>query len=151
MKLILLRHGDRSPGFSDVPLSGRGLEQAQNLAGNKDLITASKIYCSPKRRALQTVEPLVKNTAIPMETTNEVDQMRQIESPSDFTRRISLFLDALPRQQKETILVCSHSDWLQQAVLLLAGDDQMFAPHSFFSCAEFKIFQFENGQWNFLA
>lgn len=151
MKLILLRHGDRSPGFSDVPLSAKGLEQAQALADNSPLLGANKIYCSPKRRALQTIEPLVKTSGISMEITNEVDQMRQIEAPSDFTRRISRFLDSLPRTEEQTVIVCSHSDWLQQAVLLLANEDQVFAPYSFFGCAEFKIFQYESGQWNFLA
>lgn len=151
MKLILLRHGDRSPGFSDVPLSPKGLEQAHALAHKKELLGVGKIYCSPKRRALQTVDQLVKTSEIHMEITNDVDQMRQIESPNDFTRRILGFISSLPRSEDQTVLVCSHSDWLQQAVLLLASDEQVFAPYSFFGCAEFKIFEYAGGQWNYLA
>ncbi len=151
MKLILLRHGDRSPGFSDVPLSPKGLEQALALAHAKEFAGIERIYCSPKRRALQTIEPLVKAAGTAVEITNEVDQMRQIEAPSDFTRRISRFLDSLPRSEPQTVLVCSHSDWLQHAVLLLEGPQQVFAPYSFFGCAEFKVFEYANSQWNFIS
>lgn len=149
MKLILLRHGDRSPGFSDVPLSEKGTAQARELTQIPELLTATKILCSPKRRALQTIEPLTKTLGISAQVVHELDQMRQIESPSDFLQRVQRFLDTLPRTSKETILLCSHSDWLQQAVLLLANDEQVFAPYSFFSCAEYKIFNFEGTLWNF--
>ncbi|MCC6137575.1 MAG: histidine phosphatase family protein [Bdellovibrionaceae bacterium] len=149
MKLILLRHGDRSPGFSDVPLSEKGLQQAQELTQKQELLGVTQILCSPKRRALQTVEPLTKTLGLHLNILQELDQMRQIESPNDFMERVQRFLMALPRTSPETLLVCSHSDWLQQAVLLLASDDQVFAPYSFFSCAEFKIFNFQSPNWNF--
>ncbi len=149
MKLILLRHGDRSPGFSDVPLSEKGLAQARELTQKNDLLNVDYVYCSPKRRALQTIEPLMLVLGKKMEITNELDQMRQVESPTDFLHRILNFLDTLPKNSQSSVLLCSHSDWLQQAVLALAGEHQTFAPYSFFSCAEYKIFTYENNEWTF--
>lgn len=149
MKLILLRHGDRSPGFSDVPLSEKGHQQARELAQKKELLSATKVISSPKRRALQTIEPLVKTLGTSAEITGDLDQMKPIESPTDFVRRIESFLSQLPRASKDSYLLCSHSDWLQQAVLSMASPDQVFAPYSFFSCAEFKIFTFENSEWTY--
>lgn len=149
MKLILLRHGDRSPGFSDVPLSEKGHAQARELTQKKELLSVHQVFCSPKRRALQTIEPLMLVTGKNAKVTNELDQMRQIESPTDFLNRIQRFLDTLPKNSQESVLLCSHSDWLQQAVLALAHEKQTFAPYSFFSCAEYKIFNFENHEWTF--
>jgi broad specificity phosphatase PhoE len=148
MKLILLRHGDRSPGFNDIPLSDKGYYQAQKLTQENTLQGVSKIYSSPKRRARETVEPLCQMLEIPAEITLDLDQMKQIESPLDFTNRVQRVLDGLPKTGTTTILLCSHSDWLQTAVLCM---DQTFTSHAFFSCAEYKIFSYENMQWKFLS
>jgi broad specificity phosphatase PhoE len=149
MKLILLRHGDRSPGFSDVPLSEKGHAQARELTQKKELLNSTQVYCSPKRRALQTIEPLMTVLGKKAEVTNDLDQMRHIESPTDFLNRIQRFIDTLPKNSSEIVLLCSHSDWLQQAVLAMGNEQQTFAPYSFFSCAEYKFFNFENNQWTF--
>lgn len=147
MKLILLRHGDRSPGFSDVPLSDKGLQQAIKLSQNPSLASTELLYCSPKKRAQQTIIPLAQKLSLPIETLQELDQMREIESPKDFMQRVQKFIDSLQKQSTTTLLICSHSDWLQQAVLLLASEAQLFAPYSFFSCAEYKVFEYINNEW----
>ena len=149
MKLILLRHGDRSPGFNDVPLSNKGLQQALDLQQKKSLSLIEVLYCSPKKRAQQTLAPLAQKLALPIETLSELDQMRDIETPQDFIQRVQKFIDSLPKTTSTTWLVCSHSDWLQQAVFLLANDTQLFAPYSFFSCAEFKTFAYIENEWRY--
>lgn len=140
MILILLRHGDRNPGFNDVSLSDKGLAQAQELAHKSDFLKIDKILCSPKMRARQTIEPLSHHLAQSVHISNDLDQMKQSETSHDFALRVQKVLSALPKTSSETWLLCSHSDWLQQAVFLLASEKQNFAPYSFFSCAEYKVF-----------
>lgn len=149
MKLIFLRHGDRNAGFGDVPLSTRGHQQAEELSQTPELHKVDHIYCSPKRRARETVEPLAQTLGQNIDIVTDLDQMKQIENPNDFSRRIHHFLSALPVTEGKTILVCSHSDWLQAATLLLGGEE--FIPHAFFSCAEYKIFENKEGTWKVLT
>lgn len=149
MTLILLRHGDRSPGFSDVPLSQKGHVQAQTLARHPDLKNIRRILCSPKLRAQQTVQPLSQELGLTIETSFELDQMKQIESSPDFATRVQRFLESLPKNEDTTVLICSHSDWLQTAVSHL-GEAEKFMAHAFFSCAEYKKFKYAGGAWTVL-
>jgi broad specificity phosphatase PhoE len=64
-RLFLLRHGEVEQryhrvfgGRIDMELSPRGLEQAQTLANYVRRRPLQALYCSPMRRALQTMAPL---------------------------------------------------------------------------------------------
>lgn len=154
MQLILLRHGDRSPGFNDVSLSDKGHQQALALSNDLKLTqqpnpSIDRILCSPKRRAQETVGPLSKALNVHVEIWPLLDQMKNIETPRDFFQRVQFVLDQLPTLNASNILICSHSDWLQHIVLMMANETQNFAPYAFFSCAEYKVFLLQNNQWIF--
>jgi alpha-ribazole phosphatase len=64
-RLLLLRHGEpeenilgRCYGRLDVGLSDRGLEQVRHVADRLAGVRLSVVYCSPRRRALESAELL---------------------------------------------------------------------------------------------
>jgi broad specificity phosphatase PhoE len=66
MRLLLIRHADpgeeargRCYGSLDVGLSGRGREQARELAGALAGTRLDAVYASPRRRALETAVALL--------------------------------------------------------------------------------------------
>jgi broad specificity phosphatase PhoE len=151
MKLILLRHGDRDSGFGDVPLSAEGEAQAQRLASDPVLLRAEAIFSSPRERTQQTVAPLSETLNIEVSIEPDLDQRKSIESPGEFSRRVLNFIENLPKKYaNKTVLLCSHSDWLQTAVLQLPTDSTDMAIHCFFGCAEYKLLKDEQGLWEVL-
>lgn len=70
-RLVLVRHGetiwnaeDRYAGSTDIPLSPRGLEQAEQLASWASSAKLDAIWVSPMRRARETVAPVERMTGI---------------------------------------------------------------------------------------
>jgi broad specificity phosphatase PhoE len=71
-RLALVRHGesiwhaeDRYAGSTDIPLSPRGLEQAEKLGAWASTAGLTAIWVSPLLRARQTAEPAEHVTGIP--------------------------------------------------------------------------------------
>ncbi|MBY0316770.1 MAG: histidine phosphatase family protein [Bdellovibrionales bacterium] len=150
--LILLRHGDRDQGFGDVSLSTQGEAQAQQLATESLLQNVNVIISSPKARAQQTVAPLAEKLQIPVEIDSQLDQRKSIESAAEFEDRVKAVIHEIPqRYPHQTVLVASHSDWLQLAVFTLKTTHPNPAMFCFFGCAEFlkltKIEGDESGRW----
>jgi probable phosphoglycerate mutase len=61
--IYLFRHGEtewsrdgRHTSYTDIPLTTRGREQARALAGVFATTTFAAIFCSPRRRAVETAE-----------------------------------------------------------------------------------------------
>ena len=57
-RLLLVRHCEASGQAPDAPLTGRGLEQAEQLADRLAPLAPDAIVASPYLRARQTVAPL---------------------------------------------------------------------------------------------
>lgn len=151
MKLILLRHGDRGSGFGDVSLSPEGEAQAQKIANESALSQIDAIFVSPKQRTQQTIAPLAEKLNLAPMIEPDLDQRKSIESPGEFSRRVLEFIENLPRKYaNKTVVLCSHSDWLQTAVLQLPSDSPDMAIHCFFGCGEYKILKDQSGIWEIL-
>ncbi len=149
MKLFLLRHGDRSSGYGDVPLSSEGNRQAQELTAVSALQNIHVILCSPKVRTRQTVQPLADKLGVPVQIENSLDQRKSIETQSEFNQRILQTLDeCVTKYPGKNVLLCSHSDWLQTAILTMPSTRADNAIHCFFSCAEFKVITLKDGLWD---
>jgi broad specificity phosphatase PhoE len=149
MKLFLLRHGDRSSGYGDVPLSSEGNRQAQDLAAQPALQNIDVILISPKVRTKQTVQPLADKLGIQARVENALDQRKSIETPNEFTTRVlHAMSDIAEKYPDKNVLVCSHSDWLQTAVLSMPSTRPDNAIHCFFSCADFKALNYKDGLWD---
>ena len=76
IRLHFIRHGEtawnverRMQGHTDVPLSPRGLEQAEELAASLAGRPIGAIYSSDLRRALQTARPLAERLGLDMNVT----------------------------------------------------------------------------------
>jgi broad specificity phosphatase PhoE len=147
MIVYWLRHGTRNFTTGDVPLNEEGLREAQHLAqlaGFKDL---TRIICSPKKRALMTVEPLAEKLGIPIEPLDALDQMRRGETEADFVNRVKSFLSELEEEPADSqILLCSHSDWLGVASQIIPTDS-LDLKYKMFHCAEVLTFKIEEGLW----
>ena len=66
LRLLLVRHGQtewnalrRYQGHSDLPLNGKGLEQARQLAARLQPLTIDLAFSSDLLRAVQTADLLV--------------------------------------------------------------------------------------------
>lgn len=139
-RLILLRHGDRDHGFGDVSLSSKGHEQAQQLCEKKELQSIDFIFSSPKKRAQQTVQPLSEKLDLQIQIHQELDQRRSSETEKEFEHRVTSTLEHWQKQYHEkTVLIASHSDWLQVAILNLKTNGLNTAMYCFFGCADYLV------------
>lgn len=151
MQLILLRHGTRDFGLGDVELNALGRAEAEALAQQAKISPTQRVYCSPKKRAQMTVAPLCENLGCTPMIDPQLDQQWADESIIEFRQRIQKFLNKITDQYggaDDTLLVCSHSDWLSMAVDLMDGG-QLQSESLFFKCAQFHRFSFSNpeAQW----
>ncbi len=82
-KLLIIRHGhtslnlpgrdERLRGWLDVPLDGKGYEEAEATAEQVSTVYAvDAIYSSDLRRARQTAEVLRKKTRVPIVATSDL-------------------------------------------------------------------------------
>jgi len=152
MKLFLLRHGDRSAGYGDVALSSEGERQARDLAATPTLQNVNVILISPKRRTLETVQPLADKLGLTPVVEAALDQRKSVETQSEFTRRVLTAMDeAAAKYPDKNVLMCTHSDWLQTAILHMPSMATDNALHCFFSCADFRIVASKDGMWEVVS
>lgn len=173
MKVVLFRHATRSiQGLGDCPLSAEGLAQAENipafLTPQGPLPKPTHLFCSPKKRAQQTLQPLAENQALPLKIDPRLDERHQNESGADFETRIrSLIEDVASLSHRSLsgeaadapalssadsaeacVYLCSHLDWLETALVLLDSDLSDLEIASGWATAEFRIFRVqEDGLW----
>ena len=83
-RLILIRHGEtewnetkRFQGVSDIPLSARGMAQAQALARSLGNERLAAIYTSPLIRARQTAACLCRQHSCPLVVLEELKELNQ--------------------------------------------------------------------------
>ncbi len=116
--LILIRHAHRDTGDGrtrDNGLSDKGKEQAREF---RDAYLKNKFdpnalfYSSPKKRCVETLEPLAKKLARDIEIDKLLDEQSDGESNYALTRRIDLFAAWVEQTEAQTVVACSHGDWI---------------------------------------
>lgn len=149
MKLILLRHGLRDSGFGDVSLSIQGHEQAEQISQNPTLQKVTQLFASPKKRTQETITPLSQALGLDIQIEPNLDQRRDVEGGHEFEERVRTTLHGAATQAgpEDCVLLCTHSDWLQVALMGLEQWVEDAIMHSLFSCAELKVLSFDNGKW----
>ncbi len=85
MELILVRHGlplrrEVVDGPADPELSPEGVDQAVRLAKYLATEKIAANYSSPKKRAIQTAEPLAQTTGLPISIIDEVAEYDRLSS-----------------------------------------------------------------------
>ncbi len=151
MKIYILRHAERSNGYGDVSLSQEGHSQASALASNPSLQDVNLVRCSPKIRTRETIQPLCNRLQLVPEIAPDLDQRKSMETDAEFIRRVLNYLDECVQTRKEqNLLLCSHSDWLQAAIMNLPLPIHKASAQSFFSCADYRTLIYSNNQWDLL-
>ena len=125
-KIYILRHAksDWNNDFRDDlerPLNKRGSKAALLMA---DFISTLKsppglIYCSPARRALQTIEPLVKKLHLSQDQINICDEI-YYSTPDSIINLIKKTPSKI-----NTILITGHNPILENLVSILTAAGQL--------------------------
>lgn len=157
MKITLLRHGNRDLMLSaDGGLNQTGKELAAGLFARLhpqgDLLIPTHLICSPKKRAKETLLPLSEDLGLPVEVEESLDERLNDETSSEFRARVRKFLELIPTKYKsiDVIYLCSHADWLEDAMAVLPSDIPRMIAESGFGCGEHRSFQFKAGLWAYL-
>jgi broad specificity phosphatase PhoE len=122
MHLVLIRHAHRDTSLRsrDNGLSDKGHKQARALARifeervRGDGVQV-KLFSSPKKRCIETLEPIASVDDLKIEVRQELDEQRDGESDAQFHRRVNEFMALIKKQFKgenDWVLACSHGDWL---------------------------------------
>lgn len=129
MDLILLRHGEKEPFGSDPFLSPRGQEQARRLPSELDAVPAETVLtliASPKKRAIETLQPLAQAWNTTLRIQEDLDERRFTESAEGFSARVRRFIATLDEAAPQSITVlCSHLDWIEEFRLALACTENL--------------------------
>jgi broad specificity phosphatase PhoE len=116
--LILIRHAHRDTDAGrtrDNGLSDKGKDQAREFRKfymDSGLAADALFQSSPKKRCVETLEPLAKKLARDIEIDKLLDEQSDGESYSALTRRIDLFIAWAEHAEASTIVACSHGDWI---------------------------------------
>lgn len=131
MSVYLFRHGDRTSRTPDAEpeLSGTGLLQADHLrawVARGTLPAPTRLWVSPRHRAQQTFTPLAESLGISLEVLPELDERTPRESAVRFRERVNHLLDRA-RAVNGMLFLCSHFDWLEEAITLIPADEDLAA------------------------
>jgi broad specificity phosphatase PhoE len=168
-------------GQSDGVLNAAGLQQAKALARHLKDFPIDEILSSPLRRAQETAAAIARYHDLTVQTDvllrewdcgsldgvpTEVfrEKLKEHNGPlslfrpeggetlQEVRRRAAEFLDHLTaKDQEQTILVCSHGDFMRALMSLLQQIEMEQASGIFFENASYSILELENGRWNLIA
>lgn len=116
--LILVRHAHRDTQDGrrlDNGLSEKGLAQAEEIAqtlikkfGNE--IKDASLYSSPKKRCIQTLEPLAKKIK------KEIVSDQDLEEGGRLIKKIQSFTETFEHGVSNIVIACSHGDWIPEFI-----------------------------------
>ena len=120
--LIVIRHAhrDKSEGReTDNGLSAKGKKQAGKLLDHfrKEFpkLREAKVLSSPKKRCVETVEPIAEAMKTKVHTSHLLDEGPELED------RARKFLVDWKREGTGVTVLCSHGDWIPLYLELATG------------------------------
>jgi broad specificity phosphatase PhoE len=128
--LVIVRHAhrDKSEGREvDNGISKKGEKQAlavRDFYVSRYPETVPRILSSPKKRCVETVEPLAKVMKTKVESCEyllEQQEEPKLESNKQFLARIDALFKLWKEDDSELMVVCSHGDWIPVAVRQMFG------------------------------
>ncbi len=168
-------------GQSDGQLNATGIQQAEALAKHLKDVPIDQVIASPLRRAQDTAAAIARYHGLNVITdvllkewncgvldgiAAEVfkEKLGQSIVPLSLFRpeggetllevreRASAFLNGLTAHAEgQTVLVCTHGDFMRALISLVKGIDLEEASTIFFENASYSILELENGRWNLVA
>ncbi len=168
-------------GQSDGELNETGRRQAEDLARHLEDTPIEQVISSPLRRARDTAaaiarshhlnvksEPLLREwncgllDGVPAEVFSK--KLRESNVPlslfrpeggetlSEVRERAARFLEDLTADsQGQTVLVCSHGDFMRALLSLLQQISIEQASGTYFDNASYTILELKNGHWQLIA
>ncbi len=128
MKIYLFRHAEKINAFHRNPeLSPQGEKQALLLAEKVQqalLPRPTELWVSPKKRAQQSMGPLSQALDLPLQIKTALDERDVSENQSQFHQRVEKICHSLT-SAKGVIYLCSHFDWLEEALAVLPSDEEL--------------------------
>lgn len=157
MKICLIRHGNRDlTSSSDNGLNSTGLALAKNLpshlAPHGPFPVPSKLWSSPKKRAQETLTPLAKHLNQALKIDSALDERQNAETSVQFRTRVRNLLEQLEKQCSfaDVVYLCTHADWLEEAMITLPTDLPESISESAFACGEIRTFKLNDGIWEYI-
>lgn len=151
MHLTLLRHAEReNSGVSNPPLSSKGLQQSEKLLQmlqNQQLPMPQKLFSSPKIRATMTLQKIKQVLNLELSVLADLDERSNAEAAQQFAKRVKNQLAQLS-QMKQNTLVCSHLDWIEEALIHIPCDiDLLDEKYSHWGTASHMTFAVSEDLW----
>ena len=155
-KVFIFRHAEReNTGTDNPPLSLRGHSQALALVrmiNERSFAKPTRLFCSPKLRAVQTLFPCAQSFSLPLTERRELDERQTTENASQFSQRIQTQLSWLEssggHSQSPVTFVVSHLDWIEEALTFIPSDtDLLKTEYQAWSPLQFLGFEISDGLW----
>ncbi|MFZ3231566.1 MAG: histidine phosphatase family protein [Pseudobdellovibrio sp.] len=161
MNIVLFRHGQKGLiPFEDPHLTEDGFKQSEAIALmvlNGKLPKPSKLWASEKIRTSQTFQALSKKFEILANIKPELNLRSDLETQKAFRERAESLINYLSNlasttaSENESIYLCSHYDWIEEAMLLIPSDtDLTSSQFSHWGPAQFIHFNAKNNIWHFI-
>lgn len=157
-KVVIFRHATRAmTDLEDPSLNAQGLAQAERLVHlihpKGPLPVPTAIWTSPKLRARQTMMAVADRLSIQPEVRADLDERTSAEDRAQFRSRIHNCISVLEARVKAQtcFYVCSHFDWLEDAMQMLPSDMSDLDIAMPFGTAEYRIFAIEDGVWKLVG
>lgn len=129
MKIYIFRHAQKNRDFSENPdLTESGHQQAHKileLVQRNKLPPPEEIWVSPKRRTHSTMRPLADSLKLNLDIHEFLEEQQGHETIDQFRARIQGTLDQLLKTQSRTVYLCTHYDWLVEAMPLIPSDKDL--------------------------
>jgi probable phosphoglycerate mutase len=168
-------------GQSDGALNATGLQQAEALARHLKDFPIDQIISSPLIRARDTAAAIARYHNLQVSTEDllrewncgQLDgvpaevfrkKLQESDGPLSLFRpeggetllevrqRAAEFLGRLTaNDQSQTVLVCTHGDFMRALMSVLRQIDMEQASEIYFENASYSILELENGRWNLSA
>lgn len=131
--LVILRHAHRSlkDPAADNGLSKKGEAQAKRF--RKSFLSEfgknarPRLMSSPKRRCLETLEPLARRLDRPVTARKDLREMDSTETAARFRARVAGALRAIVGRPSRLTILSTHGDWAPLALRLLTGARARFS------------------------
>ena len=156
MKVYIFRHAEKARALdSDPDLTDYGHQQAQHLAQAvaKGLLDSpTLLVASPKRRAQSTLRPLAQELGLDLKSDARLYERENGESLEAFKKRIRDFLHEVEQQKINCLFLCSHYDWVVEAMGIIPSETDLGAPaFMHWSPCQYASFKVEDGLYHLLA
>lgn len=156
MNVVLFRHGQKGlTPFDNPHLTAEGFVQAEAISKavqNNLLPEPTEIWVSEKIRTTQTLQNVASHFKIKPQIYKELDLRNDFETQNMFRNRVqSLIKEVALTNENNTVYLCTHYDWIEEAMTLIPCDTDLTTyQFAHWGPAQFAYFKIENDLWKLI-